>query len=393
MMERRRILIAALTCFALFPTSTARPEEAPARGFDLPAYEIAFLRAEREVDPERWLSAARAAGAAAGARWERDAAALFADGESVASARSDLGAWIEADLADRFVAWLRDRFFGRAAAALRERVSRATESADADYLYLPDPDGSAQLDAAGHPRYADASGFAEDLVSWDGVAASAAGTALIEFSARAEALRPELLALIPEEERTRYAGAIAASSEAARGRFAMELDALVARDERLFIARRTSDVWSLRRGSESEAAASIAAALAEEAGSACDEGLSALSGRIDAIVASADDPEVAGSDWLDDFSLQFDRGLSAWRGAEERFMVRRLEWERDATASFDEGRDAWASAYERLYEESRAWEEKAGALLREGEASFSRAGAALEADIRRARAEFERDAN
>jgi hypothetical protein len=375
------------------PSALARPDEAPVRGFDVPAYEISYLRAEREIDAEGWLREARYVGAAASARWERDASALYDDRDSMASARSALDSWTESDMAERFSAWLRDRFFGRSAAALREKVSRATEAANIDYLYTTNPDGSVRYDEAGDPRYAVGSSLADDRAAWNSMATSATSAALVAFSSGLETLRPELLALVPEEERARYEGLIGEASESVRVRFATELDALVARDERLFVARRTADVWSLRNGSESEAAAAIAAALVEEAGAACGAGLSALSARIEAFVASVDDPDAVGSGWLEEFSLQFDRGLLAWQGAEERFMVRRLEWERDAEASFDAGNEAWASAYERLSRESRAWEAEAGELLREGEESFGRAGAALEADIKRARAEFERDAN
>lgn len=368
----------------------ASADEAPVAGFDRKSYESAMAFNERTTTPSAWMSQARSDVEAAMARWDRDAAFLYDSPDALAEARSRLRAWSDDDIAARFASWLMDRFFGREAARVRGFLESATASANRRLLYQVAPDGSIVRDDAGDPVYARADGIDGDTVAWRSAAAEGLSSALNEYDARIESLYPELLAAIAPADRERYASIIAGSISASRGRAAVELDALAEREERLFVARRTTDVWSLRRKSEDEAAAAIAAELARDAASACESGFADLNARIESAATDAQGLELAGQSWLAAFKEQFDRGLHAWKSAEERFVVRRLEWERDAATAYDAGNEAWASAFERLAVARQAWEDRAGQLYREGEAAFSGASASLEASIRSARAEFER---
>lgn len=388
-------LFIALACAA-----PARAQAPGALGFDERLYGLAYAEAERSrasggEEARAWLDAARAGSAAYLSRWERDAGALYDDPAAFAEAAARLGAWAKADLAERFAAWLRDRFLGRGASALKAKVAEGAALANRDRLYLMDELGRVAYDAAGDPFYRrDAEGLAEDGEAWRGIALAARDAAVEGYGAWLSERRAELLAYLPEGDREGFALAIGRASSSALERATRELDALLEREERLFVARRTSDAWSLRRKSDSEAASEIASRLLAEVGAACDASVRSLSARVEATNGVVDVAELsaAGTAWLDAFKEQFDRGLSSWREAEERFMIRRLEWEREAGAAYERGNRAWAEAYARLDSRRLAWEAEASALLRSGEEAFARAGAELEANIARARIEFERDA-
>lgn len=381
---------------ATVPVSPAGPADMPVRGFDQARYEYSYSGVERASDPEQWLQKARSGVAFAVACWERDAVDLYADPSSLAIAMLELKDWSTTDIANRFSVWLRDRFFGRQAAELRQAVAEATRAANEQYLYVTSPDGTAFRDEAGNPRYLSHSeGLPLDQAqsAWNSGTASAARKALESYGTRLESICPELLSYIPETERGLFEPRIAAAMSEARVAIASEFDNLVAREERLFVARKTTDVWSLRNQSESEAASVIAAALAREAVTECDEGLVVLNARIEAASVNGGELSLAGTEWLAAFKLQFDRGLTTWKNAEERFMVRRLEWERDAAQAFNSGNETWSKAFEALTSERKAWEVRAASLFRSGEDAFSRASETLETNIREAKAEFEQAAS
>ncbi len=365
-------------------------DESRVPGFDMPAYESALASTERSATPSSWLSGARNGVALAIARWERDAACLYDSPELMSVARDQLRRWSSDDIAARFSSWLLDRFFGREAARVRGRVESAIATANIQFLYSVAADGSIVRDAAGDPVIARADSAGSDADAWRSRADEGITSALAAYDVRLEALRPELLSYIEPDERGRFESIVAESRGIARARAAVELNALADREERLFVARRTTDMWSLRHKSEGEAAGEIAAELSRTAALACESGMAALQGRIEAAGADTNDLELAGTAWLAAFREQFDRGLAAWKDAEERFMVRRLEWERDATQAYAAGNRAWADAFEQLEAERRDWEEKAGAAYRDGEIAFSGASATLEASIRSAREEYQR---
>lgn len=396
MHKRRQVLSAAFAAFAALGLFAQTFPDA--KSFERSRFDFAFTRADRETDADRWLEEARRALSTARSAWERTAEALYGNAADFARARSEVSDWSEKALEERFAAWLADRFFGREAASLKALVERENADANARYLYRTDAEGNILYDEATgdplliRPGDQDAGTVEADRFARDETLRGGADAALGSYSARLEALRPELLSLIAEDRRESFSALLSAAEVAARGRAGRILDAYLVQEERLFIVRRTEDILSLRRKSESEAASSIVEELARATAASCDQGIRNLQARIEDASAGAGDLAVAGSDWLAEFRTQFERGLSAWTEAEESFMARRLEWERDAAIAFNQGNEAWTAAFDRLTIERRAWEDKARALLESGSETFARASESLERSIAEARAEFERDA-
>lgn len=387
------ILAAALVPLMLFPQT---PPDVKA--FDQTRFDFAFTRADRATDMDRWMEEARRGVSVAASAWERTAEALYSDPAEFDQARSAVAAWSEESLEKRFASWLSDRFFGREAARLKAIVERESAAANARLLYRTDADGNILYDQATgdplliRPDEEGNAGFSADLDARRAELREGAGEALLSYRSRLEGLRPELLSYIAEDRRDGFAALLSGAEMTAQGRAAVLIDSYLAQEERLFVVKRTEDIQSLRQKSESAAASAVAEDLSRETAASCEKGIEDLRARVEAASAGTGDLAVAGSDWLAEFKTQFDRGLSAWTAAEERFMARRLEWERDAALAFDKGNETWAAAFERLGNERRVWEEKARALLISGQETFSRASETLERSISDARAEFERDA-
>ncbi|HOX91860.1 MAG TPA: hypothetical protein PLC54_02990, partial [Spirochaetales bacterium] len=386
------VIIAALIVSA----NVSWAQEAPVKGFDVPHLEFSLAQAERATEPETWLELANEALSRCLALWELAALDLYPDPADLAQARFELKDWTMERVAQRYASWLEDRFFGAQAARLRASVARAAQKANSRYLYITSDTGAPLFDASGNPMYkrpGDGSDAQSDEKAWREEGQASIEAAIADGALAMEALRPELLSAVPEGERWRFNDALSKAFSAAVGRCTRELDAMLDREERLFVARRTSDVWSLRQKSESQAAGEVARRLAEQTASECAEGLRLLEQRIESAEAGTGDLNLAGREWLKAFEEQFDRGLQAWTEAEAGFMARRMEWEVGANEAWDQGNLAWAQAFGILEEEQKLWELSAQELLESGAKAFSEAEQSLRAEMQSARQEFVRVSN
>ncbi|MFA6508318.1 MAG: hypothetical protein WCT14_19605, partial [Treponemataceae bacterium] len=394
---KKTAVVSLFAVFVFFGFSAFAERSPDVRSLDRSSFDYSFSRADRETENGRWIEEARRGISLSVAAWERTAVALYEDAAEYEAARATVRAWSETELEERFTVWLRDRFFGREAVALKALLEEETTAANKRYLYITDAEGNILYDEeTGDPltvRPDDGDTLAAHTASWENELITAKNSALASYMSRMETRYPELLTYIPAERRASFMGNITAALSSAAVRVERELDALVSREERLFVARRTGDVWSLRKQSESEAAAAIVASLARETEAECDQALKTLQARVEGASAETGDLALAGKEWLAAYRTQFDRGLSAWEQAEQRFMVRRMEWERDAAKSYTENEAVWSSAFEKLAVERRAWEAKARVLFESGEEAFARSSATLERSISEAKAEFDRDAS
>ncbi|MDR1095441.1 MAG: hypothetical protein LBL31_03550, partial [Spirochaetaceae bacterium] len=324
----------------------------------------------------------------AASAWERYAAELFSGGAELAAAREEMLAWTEEELQKRYAAYLAGQFFLAQAANMRAAARESVRDANLALLYEHDGPGNVRIDEnSGDPviRYGPDS-LDADLLAWrekagEGGAGIFAG------------LYPELAAYFEENglgetalrETARYAEAV---RRGLRSEFSREL----AREEALFTAKRTLDVYSLRNRSDSGAAGVISRELILETEYIVAQGLAALEERINALDSGAADLSLDGREWLGEYRAQFERGLRAWEDAEERFFVRRIEWEQEAGVRYEEGETAWAEAFYALQAEQWKWAAKAEELFQAGEQLFANAEAELKEAVRQAKTEYERDA-
>jgi hypothetical protein len=366
-------------------------------GFDLNVFNYHFGRADREFSPEQWMTEARRGIGLARSAWERLALELYDNPLLLEAAGKNLEDWSERELEERFTEWLVKRFFGAEAELRTGRINQEAGEASRRLVFQFDVDGNILYDEnSGDPLVIrpgeEGRDIAADLALWRERTVSVVETEVEKFRAQIEKFFPELLRYVSGDRRADFENKLRLASLNAVSGLRSEFEGLVAREQRSFVARRTGDVWSLRKKSEDQAAGTITARLIEEAQALCSEGLTALEARIEAAQGGEGDLVLAGSAWLEAYREQFERGLRVWEEAEERFFVRRIEWEQDAGKHYLEGEEAWGAAFTAFEQERMNWEVKAKALFESGEMVFKKTSETLEAAIAEAKAEFEKDA-
>jgi hypothetical protein len=382
----------------LIVAAKAAGETAPdVAGFNKESYGYYFDRADRELSPDAWMAVARQGIALARGVWEKAALGLYGDGERLEAAGRSLADWTEGELEERYGQWLMKRFFGEGWAQLADTAAAGIGAAEVRYSFHLDGEGEVLYDGeTGDPLVIRPHEEGTDLEGDRQALRDAAGAyreeAVQSYQVQLSVKYPELLTYIDESRRAAFGARLAAMGNEALRLHDAELAARTARAERLMVARRTGDVWSLRRQSEGEAASAIIGRLIEETNARCDEGIASLAARIEAADGGAGDLALAGEAWLEAYREQFGKGLSAWEEAEERFFQRRMEWEGEAQRLYTESEAAWSQSYETLLVERQRWEAKAKQLFESGEKLFKDASDKLGRAITEARAEFEAEA-
>ncbi|MDR2102583.1 MAG: hypothetical protein LBP42_00610, partial [Treponema sp.] len=302
----------------------------------------------------------------------------------------------ESELESRFAEWLIKRYFGGAVNILARGLTAEIGKTNLQYLFHTGEGGQILYDPdTGDPLVVrpgeDGRDFVIDREKWRRLVAETINAGVGAYKNKIAEFYPELLSYISEDRRADFETKLEETASAASLKIQQEFEGLAAREERLFIARRMGDVFSLRRKSDDEAAFMISARLITEAETVCGEGLSALQERIEAAEGGSGDLVLAGSEWLKAYREQFERGLKAWEEAEKRFFIRRIEWEQEAGKQYTEGEEAWSTAFTQFEQNRQLWETKAQALFESGEKLFQRASENLERAIAEAKAEFDAD--
>ncbi|MDR1105424.1 MAG: hypothetical protein LBL44_03610, partial [Treponema sp.] len=358
-------------------------------------FDYHFSRADRELSPERWLETARRGVDLAIGAWELMAAEMTGDAAFRSETRERLRDWGEEELEERFSRWLLGRFFGGALSHAAGETAAAVQESNLLYTYHLDEEGNILYDeATGDPLVIRPGerDFLQDRRDWLVIPEENFEHESAVYEDMLARLFPELLAFIPGEDRASFEEKLSQLGVLARLDLRKEFENVVAREERLFTARRTGDIWSLRKKSDDEAASAVTARIIGEAEEICREGIASLSARIEEASAGAGDLVLAGTEWLEEYREQFNRGLKAWEDAEERFFISRIEWEQEAGLRYTEGESAWTVAYNQFEAERQKWEQNAAVLFASGETLFLKASENLEKSIKQAKAEFEKDA-
>ncbi|MDR0323736.1 MAG: hypothetical protein LBI12_04725, partial [Treponema sp.] len=389
-----------LTCifiFGLFPPAVFAQPNSPLtgeiKGFNRSVFESHFSKADRELNPDRWLFEANSGITQAIYAWELVAFSLYEDPALFGEAKNSLEKWSKEELEARFSQWLIGRFFGEALEkAIMDFSSRLGET-QKNYSWYLDEEGNIIFDdKTGDPliiRPGDEREFSLDLLMWRDEAENHITANSVSFDAFLAGFYTELLTYIPEEYRKTLSAVIYETGADISGSIKREFENIAAREERIFTSRRTRDIWSLRKKSDDEAARIFTQRLIAETEETCARGIEELTARIEAASAGTGDLAVLGEEWLRLYREQFERGLKAWEEAEERFFIRRIEWEQDAYRLFSEGEEIWFAAFNQFEEERRKWELKAKELFETGEAMFKSITEDFERSIAEARQEFE----
>ncbi|MCL2440261.1 MAG: hypothetical protein FWD14_00830 [Treponema sp.] len=361
------------------------PEEI--KGFNKAVFENSFSKADREVNSDRWFAEAKMGLSQAIGAWELIAGSLYDDPYFFEQAKNQLEKWTSEELEKRFSSWLIRRFFGVTAENAMISFSAMLGNTQKFYSWHLDENGNVLFDpVTGDPMIIrpndENRDFYNDLILWQEEADRHVKNIMVKYF-------PELLAYIPAELRSVMSAVIDESASIKSSIIKKEFENIAAREERIFLNRRTRDVWSLRNKSENEAARLFTAKLIAETEEICKIGIEDLNSKIEQAAAGTGDLAIMGEEWLRLYKDQFDRGLRAWEEAEERFFIRRIEWEQDSFRLFLEGEEIWHSAFKQFEEERQKWELSVKELFLAGEMLFISISEEFEKNISEAKKEFE----
>jgi hypothetical protein len=364
------------------------------KGFNKPVFDTHFSRADRELDPDHWLTQAKWGVTQAIYAWEIIAFGLYENPFAFEEAKNQLEKWSNDELEARFSRWLAARFFGESKESALSEISAMFSETQKNYTWRLDDEGNIIFDGkTGDPLVIrpgeEGREFPQDLLKWRNDSKNLVTKSGASFDAAMINLYPELLAYIPAELREKMIPVIYESGTGVNGLLKREFENIAAREERIFTSLRTRDIWSLRKKSEDEAAEIFTKKLISETEETCSKGIEELNAKIEEASAGTGSLVLLGEEWLQMYKEQFDRGLKAWEEAEERFFIRRIEWEQDSFRLFSEGEEIWLAAFRQFDEERQRWELKAKELFESGEKIFINISENFEKSITEAKAEFE----
>jgi len=392
------IILVLIFITGLFPVNLfSQPNPSPfneVKGFNSSIFENHFSKADREINPERWLSEAKFGITQAICVWELTAEQLYDNPEDFNEAKNQLTQWSEQELEKRFSQWLIGRFLGKAAADAFINLSYLFNETQKKYTWRLDEEGNIIFDdQTGDPLVIRPNDedreFSQDLILWRNEADKLVETTSISFENVVLIVFPELLTYIPHELRGTMGSVINSAINLQSISLRNEFKNIAAREEKIFSNRRTRDIWSLRNKSENESARIFTDKLIAETEESCKKGIEELNTRIEQAASGSGDLAILGEEWLRLYQEQFDRGLKAWEDAEERFFIRRIEWEQDSLNLFKQGDDTWLAAFYQFEEERNRWELTAKELFEAGEKTFNNISEDFIKAITDAKKEFE----
>ncbi|MDR0302526.1 MAG: hypothetical protein LBI04_09485, partial [Treponema sp.] len=368
------------------------------KGFNISVFDSRFSRADREINPDRWLAEAKMGVTQAVYAWELIAFGMYENPFVFNEAKARLEDWSNKELEARFSQWLIKRFFGETLGKAVSDFSAMLEETQKKYTWHLDDEGNVVFDdKTGDPLVIrpneEGREFSQDQLIWRGETEEIVKNNNGLFDTVLLSMYPELLAYIPQELRETMSTAIMNAGATAGAGIKHEFENIAAREQRIFTSRRTRDIWSLRKKNDDEAARIFTEQLIAETEQLCAIGIEELNTKIEEAYAGTGELALLGEEWLQLYKQQFDRGLKAWEEAEERFFIRRIEWEQDSFRLFSEGEEIWFTAFDKLNEEYQKWELNAKKLFDTGEQLFKNISDDLEKNIADAKIEFEINKN
>ena len=341
------------------------------KGFNKSIFDNHFSKADREINPERWLAEAKLGVTQAISAWELIAGSLYENPLLIKEAKNQIENWSNEELEKRFSQWLIGRFYGAAAEASLMSLSQVlseTQLTFSDNLVL-----------------------SHDLTQWRNEADLELNNTRLYLENTISRMYPELLAYIPNELRETYNMIINETASSINTSIKDEFENIASREERKFISRRTRDINNIqsRQIDNKDSANKFTEKLIADAEEICRIGINELNARIEQAEAGTGDLALLGDEWLKLYKEQFDKGLRAWEEAEERFFIRRIEWEHDSNNLFNQGLETWNSAFDNFENQRKTWELNVKRLFDEGVALFKNISDNFENSVKEARAEFE----
>ena len=376
----------------IFSESYLESKTTSVKGFDTSVFNYHFSKADREINPEYWLIEARNGINLAIDAWEKMATDFYNNEDEKNMYLNIIKAWSEEEIEKRFEQWLVNRFFGLQYELIVNNILDNISNIQKQYTYMFDDNGEIIYDEnTKRPKIIRPSDennlFDDDLKKWNEDINSYLIYANEEINLNINKNYYELLDYIDEDF-------INSVNEKARNKkksiAKLEIENIISREERIFIANRLGDIYSLRKKSENEDAATIVNNIIEKTNAVINADIASLQTKIEQALTDPGDISVYGEDWLLMYQNQFEKGLKIWEEAEEMFFVRRIEWENEAQDLFENSSEIWIKAFEKFEEEREKWEKQIIELFESGVDFFHESMEMLENNIYELRKEIQK---
>ncbi|HNY20548.1 MAG TPA: hypothetical protein PKO22_00225, partial [Treponemataceae bacterium] len=286
-----------------------------------------------------------------------------------------------------YAEWLSDSFFSERGIAREKKFAAELARRAAEWRFR-DKDGSEgriiaperATDARAQWRESVSSPMIDEyLIEWErenGEASSELRTALAKTGASSQEIETAIRAGLAK---------VAVSARAEYFRVA-EIE------ENGMIAAFLYDANSLRKESESRAAAAIADRLAEKTRAETESEMNRALDSLDEEFDGGDRTgiEIDAESWMSSFRSLMESAMAKWESAESEFLVKRAEWEKETQRAYLDGEQSWADAFAELRKEREEWQGKMRDRFNEGVAKWNDRERELARMLRTARDEFDR---
>ena len=305
---------------------------------------------------------------------------------------------------ERLGRWIRQEWERMAPKTPLEDLVRELDRANYTYVLKTDESGKVLFDDKGDPIFKGMDGFHADDSAWRTQVEAKREALLRVWEQQARTECQELLSSFSSSLKERAEAQLSVCLAEYRKGVEREFDRLIQQSSTRFLQARLQDSFSLRRKSEGTTAEAIAVSLATRTEEDLREAFQRMREELPSIGEGASEVHLDPSRWQEEFKREFERGLSAWKQAEERFFQERIRWETEAQNSYLASEKAWETAFEEfgrrretwlkemrsLLETGRkAWEEQQDAFVKEYERSMESLASSARGEIRKFQEELE----
>ena len=305
---------------------------------------------------------------------------------------------------ERLSRWIQREWGRIAPKASVEELARELDRANYTYVLKTDESGKVLFDGKGDPLFKGMDGFQADDSAWKQQVEAKREALLRVWEQQARTECQELLSSFSSSLKDRAEAQLSVCLDEYRKGVEREFDRLIQQSSTRFLQARLQDSFSLRRKSEGSTAEAIAVSLVTRTEEDLREAFQRMREELPSIGEGASEVHLDPSQWQEEFKREFERGVSAWKQAEERFFQERIRWETEAQNSYLASEKAWETAFEEfgrrreiwigemrsLLERGRkAWEEQQGAFIKEYKGAMETLASSARGEIRKFQEEVE----
>ena len=266
----------------------------------------------------------------------------------------------------RLVRWIEQEWERNAPKPPLQDLMRELVRANHTYVLKTNETGDILFDEKGDPLFKGLDGFESDDKAWKQQVEAKREALLSWWEHQAQIECQELLSSFSYSVKEIAETHLSVCLAEYRKGVERELDRLIQQESTRFLQARLKDNFSLRRKSEGSTAEAVAISLLTKTTEELRTSMLRMRDELPAAGDGLPGVHLDPSRWQEEFKQEFERGIAAWKGAEEKFFQERLRWEAEAHTSYVESEKAWERAFEEFGKKRENWVQEMRTLLEAG---------------------------